>query len=272
MKKLLVTMLIIMVTGGISSSFIACNDDSNTGNNDKVVAGVDDKDDDDDKDDTDDIDDKDDVNDNDDDKNDDIDDKNDDADDSDDKDDNADDKDDADDADDKDDDIDDDKNELKGIFSVGELSNEEKSSLDYVKDLWVKSDDSDESLCLVGKGEGADEGYGSVIIKDDDGDMKSIKLIDETKTQTTITQACFIDDDEIAVQIGGAFGTVITGKKVYAVDIEDGDARLLYEATDDKTAIKSISVKDGKLNMNLVIYKDDIYNEYDETSKSIDIK
>lgn len=137
---------------------------------------------------------------------------------------------------------------------------------------WEVNKENNYSACVLGKGEYAEEeGYASLIIKTPKGSLTEYKLKNEQSSQTTIVQTEWLDKDRVLVMTGSAYGTLVSGQKIYSININTGVTKLAFEPTAPKTQrIKKMESKgEGYLEITIAQYTDEALNNFKETIKTI---
>lgn len=102
--------------------------------------------------------------------------------------------------------------------------------------------------------------------------QENIKKTDlDYNQQETIKVVKWLDNDNLLVIKGYAYGTVSHGGSLYVLNLEDEELNLLI-SSDGLMRIKDVEIKDGKIIITKLIWKDENYMEYEtnEEEKSIE--
>lgn len=140
----------------------------------------------------------------------------------------------------------------------------EKGKVPSFNTPWKNSPNGKLSVCIEGIGPyAAEEGIGSIVIKDNDkNELWRYNLINNKK-QFTPKQVEWLDNENVLVIIGFGHGTVTKGGNLYILNLNSNKNYIVYDTKDPKKEIMKIEIarKDGttevKLPMN--IYEDDNY-------------
>jgi hypothetical protein len=126
------------------------------------------------------------------------------------------------------------------------------------------------SVCLEGKGsEAREEGIAKIFIKDSAGNAWQLSLSD-AKKQTTPMYVDFIDDDNLIVVIGNAYGTVSLGGNLYMVNVNTGKSALLIDTKNNKVQVTKASKVSGGIKYTEAVYDDNMINHQD-AEKTLDL-
>lgn len=136
---------------------------------------------------------------------------------------------------------------------------------------WKNSPNSKISVCLDGKGsEAREEGVAKIFIKDSTGKAWELAISDSTK-QTTPMYVDFIDDDNLVVIIGNAFGTVALGGNLYILNVNTGKTALLLDTKDSKVQVTKASKVSGGIKYTKAVYDDENMINHHEEEKTLDL-
>lgn len=148
---------------------------------------------------------------------------------------------------------------------------------------WKTSDSKRYSATVEGKGEGAiEEGIGKVILKDSQtGEQWSFELIENEK-QFTPKNVAWIDDETLLVIIGYGYGRVSLGGDIYFLNINTSEVTKAdpenKAKTDEKSqitkvlAVKKLSTKELELNLEMLVYEDEVLNKNHTENRTIVIQ
>lgn len=116
---------------------------------------------------------------------------------------------------------------------------------------------------IKGRGEDAkEEGYSNIIIKDiNSGKLTKLTLVDETKSKFTTRDIEWIDESEMFVIIGQAFGTVSMGGKIYKINVTTGEISLYTDTTSTKEEYTAVHKTSTGYTFNKYIYEDANYTK-----------
>lgn len=173
------------------------------------------------------------------------------------------------------------ENNKKGTEKTLDIFSKEVPSDKTIKSMnkdsqtpWEVNKENKYSACVLGKGEYAEEeGYASLIIKNPKGSFTEYKLKSEDQSQTTILQIEWLDKDRILVITGSAYGTLVTGQKIYSININNDVTKLEFKPSLETQRIKKMQSKgNGKLEITIAQYTDEAMNNYKEVIKIISIQ
>ncbi|KGM95884.1 hypothetical protein Z968_07820 [Clostridium novyi A str. 4552] len=138
---------------------------------------------------------------------------------------------------------------------------------------WKNSKNNKFSACIEGKGPDAEEeGVGKIYIRNLDNKSKWALEIDQDEQKSTPKYIEWFDNNNLMVIIGGAHGTVSQGGNLYKVNIETGQATEIYNTKDNKKQVISASKKGDKINLQILVYKNDDLIESHKETKTITVK
>ncbi|WP_055668791.1 DUF4652 domain-containing protein [Desnuesiella massiliensis] len=130
---------------------------------------------------------------------------------------------------------------------------------------WKASVDNRFNACIEGKGpEASEEGIGDVIVKDNQLKKAWKFSILNKNTQDTPKYLEWADNNNLFIIVGLAHGTVSQGGNVYALNIDNGKSTLVYETQSSKEQVKSLANKNNSLDLNLVVYDNNMNNYHEE--------
>ncbi|MCY6957407.1 DUF4652 domain-containing protein [Clostridium brassicae] len=135
---------------------------------------------------------------------------------------------------------------------------------------WKKSINGKLSACIEGKGpDGNEEGVGKIYVKDLSNNEKwFLELITKDKQSSPKINLEWLDDENIAIIVGMAYGTVGVGGNVYKVNLKTGKSGILYNTNGTKKQVTSIKKANNNLELQLLVYDDDNF-ENSHTEKKI---
>ncbi|OFI06851.1 hypothetical protein CLOACE_06440 [Clostridium acetireducens DSM 10703] len=158
------------------------------------------------------------------------------------------------------------KNILKNTdvkFDKKEL--EKENSINF-NTPWESSPNGKLFACIEGKGESAqEEGIGKVCVKDLQNNIFSFEIV-SSKKQLSPKDLEWLDDENVLVVIGHAYGTISKGGNIYVLNTNTGECNLLYDTKDNKREIISCKVesrnsKTANIKINMNIYEDDNFTK-----------
>ncbi|SHH53875.1 DUF4652 domain-containing protein [Clostridium grantii] len=137
---------------------------------------------------------------------------------------------------------------------------------------WATSFDGKYDVCVEGRGEdGIEEDIGKIYLKDNQSEEKWSFNIEDKGEQLSPKKVVWIDDKNVAVIVGFAYGTIAVGGDVYKLDIESGNLTKLYYTGDEKIHVVDMKNNGNKLEMELLVYEDDNYLESHIENKVIEL-
>jgi len=147
------------------------------------------------------------------------------------------------------------KNEIISILS-GELSSYPEFSPNKSKMAYIDSFDF--------------ETIGNVYIYDFATEENS-KITDFEYGQSDTSKAVeWLNNENLLLIIGFAYGTITQGGDLYLYDLEEGTLNLLLES-EGLMEIKDVKIIDDKIILSKVIWKDNNYMEYDVIEEEVNI-
>lgn len=136
----------------------------------------------------------------------------------------------------------------------------QKSEKPEFNTAWKPSESKNYSACIEGKGpEAREEGLGTVYVKDKDNNIFSFELLDDKKNSPKYVD--WVDDENLFVVIGSAFGTVSKGGNLYLLNISTGKVSSVIELSDNKQEIISAQKSGSNIKLKVNIYEDDNYTK-----------
>ncbi|WMJ80384.1 DUF4652 domain-containing protein [Clostridium sp. MB40-C1] len=138
---------------------------------------------------------------------------------------------------------------------------------------WKKSTNSKLSACIEGKGpDGNEEGVGKIYVKDLSSNEKwFLELITEDKQNSPKINLEWLDDENIAIIMGMAYGTVGVGGNVYKVNVKTGKTEVLYNTNSTKKQVISMKKANNSLELEVLIYDDDNFENSHNEKKIINL-
>jgi hypothetical protein len=127
---------------------------------------------------------------------------------------------------------------------------------------WITSDDGNYDVCIEGRGEdGIEEDIGKIYLKENNSQEKWAFEIEDGGKQLSPKKIIWIDNSNVAVIVGFAYGTIEIGGDVYNLDIQTGKVTMIYYTGDDKINVVDMNKNVDKLELKLLVYEDDNYIE-----------
>ena len=116
---------------------------------------------------------------------------------------------------------------------------------------------------IEGKGEKANaEGYSHIIIKDVNRNMLTkLTFENEEKSDLTARDLEWIDENNLFVILGPAFGTVSRGGSIYKVNVLSGETSLYLKTANDKEEFTSVHKSQNVFKFEKYVYEDDNYTK-----------
>jgi hypothetical protein len=139
---------------------------------------------------------------------------------------------------------------------------------------WESSPLGKLSATIEGKGEKAqEEGYSHIIIKDvQSGKLTKLTLENEEKNQITAKDLEWIDESNMFVIIGQAFGTISQGGKIYKVNITTGETSLYVNTTSSKEEFTAVHKTANGYTFEKYVYDDANFIKGHSESGTLELK
>jgi|GEM_PF-3161129 len=147
---------------------------------------------------------------------------------------------------------------------------------------WKASPSKKFSVLLDGKGEMLDaegsagiiqgaleEGTATIVVKDNKlNQYRDINIVNKN-TQNSPLYLEWADDDNLLVIVGANNGSVVRGGNLYLLNINTGNATLVYQAPNDKEQVATVKKLDKSLELNLAVYEDENFEKLHVEKKNI---
>jgi len=138
-----------------------------------------------------------------------------------------------------------------------------KQALPNLQLKWKNSTDGKTSATIDAiPGGDVDFGIHAIYIKN----IKTNKIVKyeviNDKTQNTLRNIEWWDNEHLIVVTGFGYGTISYGSGVYSLDINTGKFSRLYRIKDEKYQILDVKKEGNDLTLQLLIYDDETYNAH----------
>ena len=161
------------------------------------------------------------------------------------------------------------------------VSRPQSKKYDYPSS-WKASPSKKFSVLLDGKGEMLDaegktgiiqgvleEGTATIVVKDNKlNQYRDINIVNKN-TQNSPLYLEWADEDNLLVVVGANNGSVVRGGNLYLLNINTGNATLIYQAANAKEQVATVKKLDKSLEMNLAVYEDDNFEKLHVEKKNI---
>jgi hypothetical protein len=175
-------------------------------------------------------------------------------------------------------------NEEDNKEQINEKINEEVVDIAFVKNAldksmevqfstpWITSSDGNYDVCIEGRGEdGIEEDIGKIYLKENNSEEKWAFEIEDGGKQLSPKKIIWIDNNNVAIIVGFAYGTIEVGGDVYKLDVETGKISMLYYTGDEKINVVDMKKNGDKLELQLLVYEDDNYIESHLENKEVEL-
>lgn len=147
---------------------------------------------------------------------------------------------------------------------------------------WKVSPTKKFSVLLDGKGEMLDseggtgitqgvleEGIAAIVVKDNKlNQYRDINIVNKNDQNSPLYLE-WADDDNLLVVVGLGHGTVVRGGNLYLLNVNTGNATLIYQTANNKEQVATVKKLDKSLDLNLAVYEDDSYEKLHVEKKNI---
>lgn len=125
---------------------------------------------------------------------------------------------------------------------------------------WQESKNNKFSAAIKGRGNnGEEEGVGTICVKDKENKIWNIKV--KNDKQDTPKNLLWLDDENILVVIGHAYGTVSKGGDLYNINVKTNKISEIYKRKDLKKEVVSVKKEDEFLVLNMNVFEDDNFSK-----------